>query len=308
MGGRGSHLKRCSRVSVLRGNMPLTRFEAKGNIYSFPTSPGEQTYRDNFAQLRERDAVVAGADGAFDEDGSDRPPSKKGQVQVSTYLAVEDEEDMQALRDALKKMQTLGRGRLFFQPKDTTMVERWCWAKAVQIDMPEERKSGHAEFHQPVSITFKVNDPFWYTATGLTLWGAAEWGTDVWGGGTPISAGGLLTSTSVVNGGNVYTQPQIALCPDPGDSCSEPIIRRVVAGEVLDEIHYYGALAEGDLLMINCRKHKVTLNGAAIYSDVFKTKQPAWMRLEPGTNSLEILLAGSGDAVGVNIQFYERFV
>ena len=289
----------------------LKRFVAGSNIYYFPVNE-QVNYFDNFSELLTMNDRLPGAHGGFDNLGDGRGLSEIGTIRVDFWLKYPSLALATSMLDDFHKMQAWGVGRLFMQPTDPTASERFCW---VRWDNPSSQQDVHELPHEQmkVSATFSAPDPFWLSSSGITAWGAGSsvtWGggsSIKWGGGSVTTYSGLTNTVTLTNNGNTFTQPTISIRPDTGQTCTNPIIRRIVNGTVVDEVSYNGTLGEGDHLFIDCRKAAVTLNGVVKY-DLFDFKHPAWLRLEPGDNSLQIRFAHSTDAAKFKFNFYHRYV
>lgn len=289
----------------------LKRFVGpQGQTYTFPLD-SQINFHDNFSQLLTRTKRLPGADGGFDELGDERGMSEVGTVQASFWLKFTNNADASDQVLDFKAMADYGVGRLFMQPTDLSLGERFCWARIDHLnaaqnvqDLPHKR--------QKVEAIWQVADPFWLTAGTGILWGdgVSKWGAGAsvkWGGGSVTSVSGLSTVAAYSNDGNAYTLPTISLRPDTGQSCHDPIIRRIVNGAPVDEVKYLGNLAEADYLFIDCRRKAVWLNGEAVYNHLFSFKNEDWLRLLPGSNSLEVRFASSADAAKLRVNYYYRY-
>lgn len=287
----------------------LTRFGAGSRLYTFN---GEIVdYDDNFAELENKVTAMPFADGGFRQLGDARGSSKLGMVTASYWLHFDDQNDAFSKINAFRQMQDYGMQRLFMQPETLSAGEWWCWAAVKDVEVPRNIKNlPHKRIK--VKAVFEVPDPFWYSASGLLVWGGgAKWGegaTAKWGGGTPTTYTGVSNAITLTNNGNAYTLPQFAIRPDTGQTCADPVIRRIVDGAVVDEVRFYGVLGVGDNLMIDCRKKTIRLNDVDQYTNSFRAATPDWMRLLPGSNSIELRFAQSTDAAKVNIKFPTRYV
>lgn len=286
--------------------MGITRFVARGTTYTFPTSPGEQDYRTNFAELVPATVRMPGASGGYDGYGDGRAPSAIGNVQFSYYLVSDTRAGMTALRDAAATMADRGVGRLYQTMTDGT--ERWCWARVNNITM-SERRHMHSDLFQLVQVSMQVSDPFWYGVGNSVVWGGgATWGGGTkWGGGAPVSASGLKTTTTITNGGNAFTYLQAAVRPGAGQVANDVIIRRVRDGVVEDEVRYFGTVSAGSNLVMDSRRRAVRLDGVGVYGTQFSAGAE-WLRLLPGANTIEIKFAQASDAASVNLRYLERWV
>lgn len=285
----------------------LKRFVRGGRTYTFPLD-SQVSMTDNFGELVTRTGRLPGADGGFDELGDERGLQEIGNVSAEFWLHFTGKTDATNQRDAFLEMADFGVGRLYMQPTDAGDSERFVWARVNNINIPfNVQEVPHKRLR--AQISFQCSDPGWLGAGNQTLWGGGStWAGGAKWGGTPTAVSGLSTTLTWTNNGNTYIQPKIALHPDVGDTCTDPIIRRVVDGAVVDEVRYIGTLTNADQLVINCRKMSVRLNGVALYTNQFSFKSASWLKLLPGANSIQIKLASAGDAVDVMAQWYDKWV
>lgn len=283
----------------------LLRFGSGTTVYTFPDT--QQAYRDNFASVVPRTVRLPGLSGGFDQFGSDVAPHEIGMVSIQYVLTAPTRGEMQAKRDTVKSLTSLGVRRLYMQPGDQT--ERWCEARVNNINMAQQI-DGFTDLHQPVTIDFQVADPYWLQqGTESWSWGDGTlWGGNVWGGtATPQSLTGTSnTFTENVSGVHI-TFPRMTLQVPSGASCSNPRIQRIVDGQVQDEVSYTGTLAAGSTLEINCRRLSVTLNNVNAYSAAFAWRRPSWFRLTPGNNSIRVLFGAVTGTPTLTLRYYTRW-
>ncbi|MBL8162452.1 MAG: phage tail family protein [Anaerolineae bacterium] len=289
----------------------VVRFQSvlTNEIYTFPTV--QESFSTNFRDALNRTNRIPGADGGYSEDGDGRSPSAIGRIQLTIVLVARQRSEMQALRDALAEIRDWGMGRLFYQPEDSTTGERWAWCKVNNISISEQLDK-HTDLFQRVTLDFQAADPFWYRATGLATWGAGStvrWNTTStpWGG-TPTAVSGVNTTVTLTNNGNAYTLPQFTLYCAAGQTITNPIIRRERAGNVIDEVRWAGTLVAGETLYIDCFQQRIYLNSSPAYDQRFTFRHAKWFRLDPGANTVRVLLANAGDAFNFNARFYHRYV
>jgi hypothetical protein len=282
----------------------LKRF---GTVYTFPDS--QISLSDNFGELVTRAKRLPGANGGFDELGSGRGLSEIGSIRSEFWLFFNNRADATAKIDAIQRMADVGVQRLFMQPTDREQTERWAWARLDNINIPlNAKEQPHKRVR--VQLVYQATDPFWYTAGNCAVWaGGAKWADGTkWSGGAPVVVSGTSTTLTLTNSGNAYTQAQIAIRPAAGQTCTDPIVRRIVNGEVVDEVFYLGTLNALDNLFIDSRKLAVRLNNASAYNNQFHAKTSDWIRLLPGANSIQIRFALPTDAASVCIRWLERYV
>lgn len=281
----------------------LKRF---GDVYTFPAD--QLNISDNFADLVTRTRRVAGADGGFDDLGDGRSLSEIGSVRADFWLFAESAADARTQIEAIEKMADAGVQRLYMQPMDISKAQRWCWARVDNIAIPQNAiDQPHKRIR--AQLTFQVSDPFWYSAGSFAVWGGgSKWGDGTrWSGGAVTSVNGLSTTLTVTNNGNAYTLAQMSLHPTSG-VMNQPIIRRIVNGRVVDEVSYMGMLTTSSYLFIDAQKLAVRLNDANAYGDQFHAKNAYWMRLLPGSNTIEVRMADATDSGNICLRWLERYV
>ncbi len=284
----------------------VLRFEANQQTYTFTNV---QTVLDNFRDLVARIVRMPGADGGFNEYGSGRPASAIGTVQVSFIIRSNTKVGMEALRDDAKEMADWGEGALFKQPSDSSDDERFCTATINAITMTD-RPANQTEFQQPGQAIFSVPHPYWLTKGNGILWGGGElWGaaTAIWGGAAIINATGRSTSGSATNNGKATTWPNISVTIPAGQLMTEIEIQRIKNGAVIDAVRFTDSLEAADQLVINTLKKSVTVNGEDKFTTAFDFLRPDWFRLEPGSNTIEVLMGKTTDQADVRLGYHERF-
>lgn len=283
--------------------MTITKFIAAGNTYTFPTSPGDQTFQTNFSNMVTKITRLPGADGGFDEYAFSRAPSEVGSVQVGIVLVSSTRAGMQTLRDGLKTIAAWGKGRLVDNINGT---ERWCMAKISANDITEQRHQ-NSDLFQPVKLTFSVSDPYWYTVGTETVWGGGSlWGSasSKWGGsGSPTTITGSGTIT-VTNNGSADTYARLIIKNTSGSTINNPRIRRIVNGSVLDEVLYTGNILDGTELSINPLRHTAVISGVSVLSNL-TYQNSNWIKLAPGTNTLAVYVEG---VANVYVRYFERYI
>lgn len=284
----------------------ITRFGSGSQTYTFPNTI--QTLSTNFGDTVPRIVKLPGQSGGLNEYGGDIIPREVGRITVSFTLTTRERESMTALRDAVMAMLGWGEKRLFMRPTDPDLSERFCYASVNNINMPEQ-PAKHTDLWQPVTIVFQSPDPIWQTlGNEAPRWGEFSWGGGaLWGGGAGEAVSGVQTDLTISQTGSAVVTPRFRIVCGVGQTCEDPTIQRIVDGQVVDEVSYVGTLVEDDELEINCRALSVKLNGNDAYSSAFDFAHPAWFRLAPGSNSIRITFANSGDAATVYILRYEGY-
>lgn len=280
--------------------MTITKFVSQYGTYTFPTSPADQDFNTNFKNLITKVTRGIGTNGGVDEYGMGRSPSDVGNVQFSIYLVSQTRSGMQTLRDSLNTICDWGVGRLVDNINGT---ERWCWARISSDNIKEDRHK-HSDLQQKVQLTFQVSDPFWYTAGSEgVLWGASTWGGATWDGTASPTTITTTGTISVTNNGSAYTLARLVLWNNSGSTISNPVIKRIIAGSPVDRLTYTGSIADGQQLELNPRAHTALLDGTDVISNI-DFMHPDWLRLLPGSNSLQVDVTG---VVKVYVHDYERY-
>jgi hypothetical protein len=276
--------------------------------YTFPEF--QPQFAHNFANVVPATVRLPALSGGFDELGEAPAPSEIGRVTTSFVLTADSRSEMEAKRDAVKAMVGWGVGRLYVQPSDPALAQRWCTARVNNVGIPE-RPDEHTDLFQRVTVDWQVSDPRWYAlGTETWKWGdGTPWGQSKWGGAVPqVAASGLVTFFTITTLGSALTRPRITIACATGQTALNPKIQRGIGPTVVDEVAWTGTLNAGDSLEINCRGWTVKKNGADAYSSSFAFLHPDWMRLLPGLNALAVVLGNSGNACSVTLRYYEAFL
>jgi hypothetical protein len=288
----------------------IKRFGVGKKTFYFPDA---STFSDNFSNLVPSTKRLPGMDGGFDEYGVDVAPSEIGKVEIGLWLIASTPAEMTRLTDKANEMADWGVQKLFIQPYNTDLIERWCNARINNISMSENADKS-PERGMRVQMTFQVADPYWYTlGTESPLYGDANsiYGAFglVYGGSavSPIVCNGLLTEAIVTAGGNATTLARITVTVPAGKTAENIRIQRLENGVVRDEVKYIGVLTPSDTLLINGRDTSIKLNNLDAYTQSFSFLDPDWMRIKPGENTIRVLMDGVANGANVKIQFYERY-
>lgn len=289
--------------------MGITRFVAQGNTYTFPISPGDQDYHDNFKDVLNKTSKIPGADGGIDEHGTGRAPGPVGNIQFGIVMVSPQRSGMQLLRDAIGAMREWGVGRLYFQPTDLTLPERWAVCRVDNIGITEKRDQ-NTDLFQPVKLSFQATDPFWYRPGNQVLWdgtytfnGAITW-DDTAAGFTTITGSGTF---SVTNPGNAFTHGRLVAKVTGATGFSSLIVRRLLNSAIVDEMVLQTPLVQNDVLEISPRAQWVLVNGVDKLSR-FSFRHPDWLRLLPGVNSIQVILDDTAGEVSAAVRYFERYV
>lgn len=292
--------------------MPLLRAEWLDKVYTFPQTL--QEYHDNFGELHSQTVRVISADGGFDGLQTGRAPVTIGRIVQELFLSARSRAGMETKRDALKAMLWWPVHRLYMQPGDPALAERWAWVRLVDIRITK-REEGHTDFFQPVTLVWEASDPHWYSigtenparwGMGYT-WGAGSSNPTVWGGSLgKYACSGIETTLTIEPAGNQPTFPVITIRPDTGDTCTNPTISRYARGYLVDQMRWEGALNPHDILVIDTRRQTVKMNSGDAY-DAFSSQRLEWLELQPGENSIVVNFENLGDAANVRFAYYDTW-
>ena len=288
----------------------LLRFGSGTQLYTFDPTDQKQL-RDNFRNVIARTNRMPGLSGGYDEYGKGIAPAEIGNVLYSFLYEASSEADMQAKKEALGRMKTFGKKRLYKQPVDDTLTERYCEARVNSIDFTEtsgKRPEKRLEF----TVNFQVDNPYWLTqGTEAPQYGDGSiYGSGVTYGGSPVTQPlvGEDNSFSVTPNGNDISYPRLTLEVPAGESAENIRIQRLVNGSVIDQVRYAGVLAAGDILEINCRAYAVYLNGGNGYTTDFSFNTSAWFKLIGGTeNTISVLMDNPTDEIDLEMRYYEAY-
>lgn len=277
--------------------------------YTFPVTLAE--FSDNFANVEPQAANLPGMDGGFNLDGDGAAVTAIGKVTVGFTLIADTREEMDAKRDAVKALVEKGVQQLVKQPTNTADATRYCLARVNFINM-NERKDQQTDLWQKVQIIFRVDEPRWKSAPAGT-WQLGDGsqigdaGLEIGSGGEVVAASGINSSTNLVNNGTATAIAQVVVSPGAGQSAEDVEIERVVGALVVDSFKWEGTLSAGDVLSVDGRTQRATVNGASIWGAAFSYTHPDFLRIAPGTNTINIRMKNAGDAATVRVYFYDEY-
>lgn len=268
---------------------------------------------DNFASLSNPIVDVPGMDGGFDMYGVRPGDAPVGVVSVTFRIFSDDQlgDDITTLRDLAAAMASWGVQRLYYTPAGAGLTTRWCYARLIGFDRPEELSE--AKILRPITAKFAVADPFWYSIgnhVGDHRWGISEWGAFVWGG----KAGTTSTSFLVTPGGTANTYPLIIIKADtPSSILTNPVITRTVGGVVRDKLTFTNTQMTGNpasrllqTLRIDVPFKSVRVDAMDWYGNMSVLK-PDWFVLEPGVQSTITITASALADITTQFLYYDRW-
>lgn len=260
-------------------------FADGGDAYTFPNM---QTFNPAFANAVNATSRVVGASGGVDYYGGEDAPDSIASLRATFYLQSDTEAGMQALRDEVAALKTLGAQKLYWQPQGS-LEQRWCYAKVDRVGMNQAWRD--TEFWQLVTINFHVAEPRWYHDQESQA----------------INASGTSTDGTITNAGNTPALARVVMAPGVGDSCENPAVRRIVSAVTVDEMQYIGTLTNGDTLILDAEEKSAELNSASVFGDIDVQNWPHWFWLLPGSNTVRVIFSNPGDAAAVTVYWKDTF-
>lgn len=291
----------------------LRRFGSGTQIYDIPATVTK--WRDNFATLMTMSDQLPGLDGGFDNYGFGVSPSAVGTVEATFWLVVTNDQEAQmtTMKDALLTIAGWGKQTLWLQPYDKTKQERWCNARIKSIDMPEDAASC-TNTQQEVHVVWEVPEARWYAlpaGSSPYVWGGSTsiWNDSalVWGGGagSPYTGPGP-TSFQISSGGSAASPPLVKLTCDATHIMTNPIITRLVNGNVVESVKFNGTIGNNQVLIIDAQRLSAKLNSTDVY-DVLDLLTSSWLTVKPGVNTFQISSDLGTDQCAVKIIFNEAY-
>lgn len=289
----------------------LTRFGIIADTYPIYTFPADAqvNYACDFGKLDTYISGLPGVHGGISGLGSGRGKANVGTVKVDLWLHFDNPNDASDKIDSLRQLQDWGLQPLFMQP--TVGGERFCWARLVGAALKQDVHD-LPHVRQLMTLVFEVPDPFWYGQGTERVWGDGGLWNDggLWGAGSGAAAFASKTDGDTITatvGGTIYTHAHVLVENTSGVDASDLVIRRTVAGIVMDEIRYSGTLINAQGLEISARAQTVLLMPAGTDAIAnFEARTADWLRLMPGSNTLDIIL-GDG-SLDMAVRWFERYV
>jgi hypothetical protein len=263
--------------------------------------------------------------GGFNEDGYAAAPRALGRVVVSFavgweealrrqgYTTVSEANIEAAMRkevDDVKALAGLGMQQLTYSPGGG-LAERFCWARVNFI--PETFRFAEGGLKVTIQVTFQVPFPAWLGGNygGLKYGsGAGKYGAGKKYGHGALSqaCSGLNTSFTVTQNGNAVSVVKMTLSPQSAPATAQnPVIQRIKNGAVVDEVRWVGTLVYGQQLEVDGPKQRIAVSGTDAFADS-EYQHPDLLRLEPGANSLKVIMTNSGDAATAFLYFYDVYL
>ena len=295
----------------------ILRFGAGAELYTFDPSL-QISLRDNFRDLVQQSTRLPSLSGGINEHGLKPAPRAVGNVSLTTWLIADETaspdlqaREMQSLKSNIASMSSFGTKRLYKQPMDASLSERYCEASISNISINENASAQpHARIR--ISINWQVTSPYWLAqGTEAPAWGdGSSWGAGtVWGGSaTNYAISGLSNIITVTTAGNAETYPRIVIKCDADQTAENIVIQRLEGNDVKDEIQFNSTLGNNDELIINTRANSVKKNGLSFYNSAFNYLSAGWFKLKPAENKIRILMGNESDAINLQFRYYEAYV
>lgn len=288
----------------------ITTYGYGADQYDFTNAAVHQErISSNFGNLVRTSQRMVMTSGGFDRYGVSKAPNEVGTVTLQFTLKSSTRNGMETLRNNLLEIVGYGVVPLIYQPTNPAEGERFCYARVTTVNAPQA-PSQHTDLHQQVTINFEVPNPVWHAAgtLGDLLGVNFILGTSVLGG-TPltINASGTSTEGTATNNGNAATLALLTLTTSASQTCQNPTIQRIVNSAVADEVSYTATIGNSGTLIIDAQSKTVTLNGTSVFNGNFDFLHPSWMRIQPGSNTIRVVFANSGDEATVKVANFDDY-
>ncbi len=274
----------------------LVSFGSGATLYTFP---GTQTQlRDNFYDMVPRTVRLPGADGGFDQFGSQRAPKEIGNLSVSFDMTSESRETMDTLRDQVRAMANWGVQKII--KNFGVNGQRWCYGRVNSIQMVEQPNQQTA-LKQPVTIDFQVSDPYWHKD--------GTWGTGTSLPGNTLVMNNVTTLTQNINQPGTFPAfAKIVIQKVSGANITQLLIERLSGATVLDYIQFIPAVAitVPNTITVDATTYTVT-GPLSNYYRYMSWGKASWFRMLPGANTIKVTATGNTGFLFVGIETYERY-
>lgn len=236
-------------------------------------------------------ATVGG--GVYDAAGTARARIKT--PYELSYGCVARESTASRLKGVLDGLRALrGRESTLYRQALASATYHWATARLMEVEYSTEPQHGFGLF-QPLTMRWLVKSP-WN--------GAGHAGTEEAEESLPIDAD--ADTLSVTNGGNAAAE-NVVLTVDPYVGTVTYFRIRTGACDLI----YNGTITTSKLV-IDCSPSKMSvLHGGAPawqYLTIGPTHaSDAWLRLEPGANTLTVDMTGGGLGRSLSVKFYDTW-
>jgi hypothetical protein len=182
--------------------------------------------------------------------------------------------------DALR-LATIGQDKSKLWALERGGTYRWTWAKCIKFKAPEKVGALH---HCEVSLSFRVDDPIWYSENAHT--------------------GSLAAGTNALtNAGNSIT-PVIVRLTAVTAPCTAFEFRNL---DDVNRVTFAGSVATGKVFTVDGGKRSATNDGAAAYSTITKVGTGPWLYLPAGVSGIK-WQSSTGGAPTATYEYYDAWV
>lgn len=262
----------------------MAEFSVTFDDYEFPRL---DSIRDNFDAANDAMITTLNGHGGFDAYGADDSLSNPGRVDVSFALMVDSIDSMAGSIDAVRKLRSYGKRKLYWQPQGT-LAERWCWARVIGNPLTRGPINENGKY-QEMTLSFSAPDPHWYGNEGTAT----------------MVISGTVTNGTITHNGNAPALAYITIQANSGGTVTAPVVQRLVGTTAYDEVSYSGTVTTSTLSM-NARSKSVTYGTVDAYSS-FDFDHPDWFRLESGANVIKITATNAAAAGTAKFYYYPTY-
>lgn len=289
----------------------LVKFGIGNYSYDFTQSFLEQVeLPPGHGDLLPNNARMAGIDGGYNADGTDKARSAVGSTQAFfNVLGDGTASDISQKTRAIYGMQDWGEKRLIKDYGDGIRV--WTWATVNNVRMVD-RSDNLSYLARTLQISFSTVKSRWYGKADL-LFLNDGWILD---DGLTLTAPKVdavsvnaSSTVNITNNGNASAGAYIRWDIPTGVTVVNPsIIRKNEAGQVVDQVTYEDTLVANDVVEIDARDHQTLYNMIAVPSySKLDAMSGVWLQLPPGTTTLEIDGAFTGGNADLTIDCWDTY-
>jgi hypothetical protein len=250
----------------------------------------------NLAKVNNQVDRTIGLDGGIDQNRYGIAPINIGRVSATTWLTVENPNNMRAKKDALNKIASWGVLPLFYGPENEDEPVRFCNARCVGIEMPENAQNC-TERNQVADVLFSLSDPRWYSREGL-FWVGDEWayigqdGLQTTGSQHELTFSSSSENITLGTNGTALTPIDLIFWSN-AVSLSNITVKYTVAESVIEQFNWSGTLLANEKLIISSSELSVIRHLAAggtenSYTNYVISKGTGFLKKYPEGGTLNI--------------------
>lgn len=271
----------------------------KFGTLTFPEAKGEHSL-----PIGARSALVDLPNGSFDQDGGEL--FLESQTVSLNAMVVSGGVDA----EVNSIMQELGKGRNILRARLRDNITDWVtYAKVTSVQRVADVE--RYEVEQPLSINFKQDYPFWMNAADGIYFDTGYY----FDSGYVMD--GLYTDQTITASPHAFTiaydgtvktgMGTITIVPNAASSITNV---RVVNHTTGQGFTFTGTLNAADRLVIDFLTRTVELNGANVYANfsLDSAQQVAWMELEIGSNSIEVISSARVGTTHLFLQYKRHYL